>query len=186
MRTLDFLHAPAPWDAHREVSTHDFRGIKTLAHGRASARPPIPFQAVVCLQWDQRIKPSANGESVSYRAQSAAEYGTVCTASSGGNLEALGQRGISELQRAQSAGKRHYRLQLNTFCTQSGVTEPGERLRKANLNFSSHVAGAQRRESCLNSFSACIPWLRTRVSAPARTRDVVASTARTSQLPHIL
>jgi hypothetical protein len=31
----------------------------------------------------------------------------------------LGQRGISELQRAQRAGKRHYRLQLNTFCTQN-------------------------------------------------------------------
>ncbi|SRR5208282_943616 len=48
------------------------------------------------------------------------------TYSSGRNLEPLGQRGISELQRAQWAGKRHYRLQLNTFCTQRGVTEPGE------------------------------------------------------------
>jgi len=45
------------------------------------------------------------------------------TYSSGGNLEPLGQRGISALQRAQWAVKRHYWLQLNTFCTRSAVRE---------------------------------------------------------------
>ena len=45
------------------------------------------------------------------------------TYSSGGNLEPLGPRGISALQRAQWAVKRHYWLQLNTFCTRSAVRE---------------------------------------------------------------
>jgi hypothetical protein len=45
------------------------------------------------------------------------------TYSSGGNLEPLGQPGISELQRAQWAVERHYRLPLNTFCTQREVAD---------------------------------------------------------------
>src|ERR1039458_5759819 len=105
LRTLDFPHAPAPWDAHREVNSHDLRGIKdarTRGHasshqtGRAWDGPQKGFPDGISARcdvsasgscwsvvkyhgppaWEAGVKPSANGESVSYIAQSAAEYGT--------------------------------------------------------------------------------------------------------------
>ena len=66
-------------------------------------------------------------------------------------------------KRVQSAGKSED-LDSTSAALQSGP-HSGHRVEsqsqgtiaEANLNFSSHVEGAQRRESCLNSFSGLYP-----------------------------